>query len=86
MQQCPKKKLAPEAKQHLVAYAWPGNIRELENLIRYLIATAPNEDITTDDLPEHIFETGLDRIPGHTNLMNSAPPPMGCNACKIFPP
>ncbi|WP_320044575.1 sigma 54-interacting transcriptional regulator [uncultured Desulfobacter sp.] len=67
----PEKKLSAEAKQHLVAYAWPGNIRELENLIRYLIATVPNEDIKADDLPEHILKTGSNGLTGHTDLMNS---------------
>nr|WP_320191443.1 sigma 54-interacting transcriptional regulator [uncultured Desulfobacter sp.] len=66
-----EKKLSAEAKQHLVAYAWPGNIRELENLIRYLIATVPNEDIKADDLPEHIFNTSSNGLTGHPDLMNS---------------
>lgn len=68
-----EKKLSAEAKQHLVAYAWPGNIRELENLIRYLIATAPNEDIKADDLPGHILKTNPDGLTGQTDSTNSDP-------------
>lgn len=48
------KKVVPETMQHLVAYEWPGNIRELENLIRYLMVTTPGEYIQPANLPEHI--------------------------------
>jgi transcriptional regulator with GAF, ATPase, and Fis domain len=50
----PEKKVVPDAMQHLVAYEWPGNIRELENLIRYLMVTTPGEYIQPANLPEHI--------------------------------
>ena len=66
-----EKKISPEAIHHLVAYTWPGNIRELENLIRYLIATAPDEEIKPEDLPEHILGTGPNRITMNTAPMNS---------------
>ncbi len=48
------KKMASEAMQQLMAYTWPGNIRELENLVRYLMVTAPADVIGPADLPEHI--------------------------------
>jgi DNA-binding NtrC family response regulator len=35
----------------LTAYWWPGNIRELENLIERLVAVGDNEWITEEDLP-----------------------------------
>jgi transcriptional regulator with PAS, ATPase and Fis domain len=34
-----EKKVSIEAMQAMAAYHWPGNIRELENLIRYLMVT-----------------------------------------------
>lgn len=68
-----EKKISPEAIRHLVAYAWPGNIRELENLIRYLIVTAQNEVISPDDLPGHILKTTPDGITENTEPMDSAP-------------
>lgn len=49
-----EKKVVPEAMQYLVAYEWPGNIRELENLIRYLMVTTPGDYIQPANLPEHI--------------------------------
>jgi transcriptional regulator with GAF, ATPase, and Fis domain len=51
-----EKKMMPGAMQYLVAYHWPGNIRELENLIRYLMVTTPEEAIAPANLPPHIRE------------------------------
>ena len=36
----------------LVHYAWPGNIRELENLIQRLLVTAEADTIDAGDLPD----------------------------------
>lgn len=41
--------LSPEAMQRLMAYDWPGNIRELENTIEYAMAMA-QEDIISEAL------------------------------------
>ncbi len=51
-----EKKVTTEAMQCMVAYAWPGNIRELENLIRYLMVTAEEDYIEYANLPLHIKE------------------------------
>ena len=40
--------------QILVSYSWPGNIRELENLIRYLMVTTEEDSIEPVHLPPHI--------------------------------
>lgn len=55
-----EKRVMPDAMQHLVAYSWPGNIRELENLIRYLMVTTPNPDIHWENIPIHIRNPSLD--------------------------
>ncbi len=36
-------------------YSWPGNIRELENLISYLECISENKTIEKEDLPEKFF-------------------------------
>jgi DNA-binding NtrC family response regulator len=43
--------IADSTLQTLQHYWWPGNIRELENLIERLIAVSDKEWITDDDLP-----------------------------------
>ncbi len=53
-----EKKISAQALQMLVSYSWPGNIRELENLIRYLIVTAEDEYITPANLPLHVRNPG----------------------------
>ncbi len=49
-----EKKVSTEAMQVLVSYSWPGNIRELENLIRYLMVTTQDETIEVLNIPLHI--------------------------------
>jgi len=39
----------------LLKYDWPGNIRELENVIQHAIVMAQNDIITIDDIPEEIL-------------------------------
>ena len=48
------KMIAPQALAKLQAYAWPGNIRELQNVIERLFALCPGHEIGLDDLPEPI--------------------------------
>ncbi|MGO1368918.1 MAG: sigma-54 interaction domain-containing protein [Senegalia sp. (in: firmicutes)] len=45
-----------EAKLCLKSYQWPGNIRELENIIESLIVLCQNEEIDISRLPQKILE------------------------------
>jgi DNA-binding NtrC family response regulator len=45
-------KMEPEAMQALVSYDWPGNIRELANVLERAQILAEDNRITLDDLPE----------------------------------
>jgi DNA-binding NtrC family response regulator len=47
----------------LSSYWWPGNIRELENLIERLVAVTDKEWITDEDLPFEFHFAQLDRVP-----------------------
>src|SRR5215470_10788031 len=44
----PPKRFSPEAEQRLLAYAWPGNIRELGNVIERVALLAEDELVTAD--------------------------------------
>lgn len=46
----PARRLAPEALDRLMAYAWPGNIRELENTLHNAVLLSKDEEIGPDQL------------------------------------
>jgi two-component system response regulator HydG len=48
----PMRGLTPDSLQTLQSYAWPGNIRELRNVIERAVALCPSELIEAEDLPE----------------------------------
>lgn len=48
------KRIHPEAITILEGYHWPGNIREVENLIERLVVTVEQDIITISDLPTSI--------------------------------
>ncbi len=53
------KRLAPEVLSKLQQYHWPGNIRELENVIKSLMIANVSEIITLDTLPLNILRPSL---------------------------
>jgi DNA-binding NtrC family response regulator len=46
--------IAPEAIERLVAYNWPGNIRELENLMERTLLFCEGPEIRVSDLPPEV--------------------------------
>lgn len=50
------KRIHPEAITILEGYHWPGNIREVENLIERLVVTVEQDIITISDLPASIVK------------------------------
>ena len=47
---CKEKRFSPEAAQAIESYAWPGNIRELENKIKRAVILSENHLVTLEDL------------------------------------
>jgi transcriptional regulator of acetoin/glycerol metabolism len=39
----------------LTAYAYPGNVRQLEHIVQRAVATARSHELTVDDLPEELL-------------------------------
>ena len=48
------KELDPAAMKALCAYAWPGNIRELRNVMEHLVIFCKGDRITREDFPESL--------------------------------
>jgi DNA-binding NtrC family response regulator len=48
--------ITPEALQRLVSAPWPGNVRQLRNLIESMVVLAPGTEIRASDIPADILE------------------------------
>jgi DNA-binding NtrC family response regulator len=65
--------IADSTMQILRSYWWPGNIRELENLIERLVAVSDKDWITDEDLPYELHVAQLDaQGPTSENLLERA--------------
>ena len=78
-------RIAPEAMALLEQYDWPGNIRELENVIERAVLFAEDGVIRIDDLPEPIRKEPVDLerpneaedLPKEIATPSSPPTPIG---------
>ncbi len=63
-------KISPEVYARLSAYSFPGNVRELENLIERVVVLAQGDVIRLEDLPDNIRHP-----PAHAaNVLLNLPP------------
>lgn len=46
--------LRPEARQALERYSWPGNVREMANVVEHLTQLSRGREITLEDLPDKV--------------------------------
>ena len=58
--------ISPEAMQCLIEYDYPGNVRELKNIIERASVLAPEQIIKLDDLPADLLEAN-----GNEDVKNS---------------
>ncbi|MDD4169621.1 MAG: sigma 54-interacting transcriptional regulator [Desulfotomaculaceae bacterium] len=49
-----RKQFSPEVLKIFYEYHWPGNIRELENIVERMVVTAPEAVITAKHMPENL--------------------------------
>jgi len=54
--------ISKEARALLLRHPYPGNVRELENLIERAVVLSRGEVITTQDLPFHVREEKSERL------------------------
>lgn len=64
----PGKQLSDEAKSTLMNYAWPGNIRELQNVIQRAVILASNELVDVEHLIFEQHQTEIDSTDLNENL------------------
>ncbi|MDR1685571.1 MAG: sigma-54 dependent transcriptional regulator [Desulfovibrio sp.] len=70
----PRKTFSPEALELLAGYEWPGNIRQLENVVERCMIMASGDTVTVDDLPPEVkdeeahLKNALDLLPAELNL------------------
>lgn len=57
------KRFSEKALEAMLKYDWPGNIRELENLMERLTVLVDGDIIETDDLPDSIRGTDSGLFP-----------------------
>ena len=70
--------ISNDAMEYLRTYPWPGNIRELENLMERILLFADGPTIMEKDLPEQIRQAAAQAAPsGSTAPVDSAPAETG---------
>lgn len=81
-------KLTPDALQSLLAYEFPGNVRELENVLERAVAMCEDNSISVDDL--RLNQPSMESIhgsvsPGGADAMAEARPPAAMAAAEAAP-
>lgn len=74
------KRVTPEVMERLQAFAWPGNVRQLENVCRWLTVMAPGQDVHLNDLPPELRDVAPrpshSAAPGTESASAAAPAPI----------
>lgn len=64
----PVRSISRKAMEALCQYEWPGNVRQLENVIQAAIIASDTEGISTKDLPEFSEPQKVPSLPPRTNV------------------
>ncbi len=67
-----KKTLSPEALSTLMDHNWPGNIRELRNIIERLVIMVPEDVINQEDIPLVIRQQAFSSLDGSYSSLREA--------------
>ena len=54
-------RFSPEAENILMSYSWPGNVRQLENLIHQIVVLKSGSYVEAGMLPEYLKESALNQ-------------------------
>lgn len=58
----PEMRLSPKVLQRLISYRWPGNVRQLENVLERLLVLSSADLITEEELPEELTPSGTSHV------------------------
>jgi len=73
----PHKSFSTEALNYLTGYEWPGNIRQLQNVVERCLVLGSGNEITLDNLPPEIrdeeaqFKSAVDLLPVRLDLADT---------------
>ena len=59
------RRLSPQVRHAFLGYSWPGNVRQLENVLRNAVVLYEASEISLDMLPPAIFQTTRPANSGH---------------------
>jgi DNA-binding NtrC family response regulator len=62
----PSISVTPDALEFMIQYNWPGNVREVENVLQRAILISPNASIEPDHLPKEMVSTSIPIIEGQS--------------------
>jgi PAS domain S-box-containing protein len=72
------RRVSPTAMSYLMRYAYPGNVRELRNILEHAYVLCPGEEIRRDCLPprvvRHADSSGLEPAPAPAVPLRNMPP------------
>src|SRR5262249_9467385 len=54
--------IVPEVRERLARYDWPGNVRQLQSVLKYALIRATGEVLTPDCLPENLLQPGAEPL------------------------
>jgi DNA-binding NtrC family response regulator len=77
---------APEVEAALRSYAFPGNVRELQNLVERGVVLAKGQTITLDEMPGHVCESAILASPAQSCTLPSCPIRSGPSSTPPSPP
>jgi DNA-binding NtrC family response regulator len=64
----PQKRISTGALEYLESYSWEGNIRELENFVKYVLSTVDADMVGVKDIPDHFRRQNVrGRVPVHSS-------------------
>jgi len=81
-QQVTPLEVSAEAMAVLVAYRWPGNIRELKNIVERLVVGAHGPLIELDDLPSEVSRRGAPHLVTSTGVKTGDEQPSPLSAAR----